>query len=76
MSKMERYRDMYFEDCAELLKNKHSYRKHVDKLIDYLKKVDLENRPKVIDNKVVENCIGYYSLEKGELNTWSAREAN
>ena len=32
---MERYRDMYFEDCVELLKNKHSYRKHVDKFIDY-----------------------------------------
>lgn len=73
---MERYRDMYFEDCAELLKNKHSYRKHVNKFIDYLKKVDLEDRPKAIDKKVVENCIGYYSLEKGELNTRSTMEAH
>ena len=57
MSEMERYRDMYFEDCVELLKNKHSYRKHVDKFIDYLKKAGLENRPRVIDKKVVEDCI-------------------
>lgn len=35
---------MYFEDCAELLKNKHSYRKHVDKFIEYLKEIGLENR--------------------------------
>ncbi len=64
MSEMERYRDMYFEDCVELLKNKHSYRKHV------------ENRPRVIDKKVVEDCIGYYRLERGELNTRSTMEAH
>ncbi|RKI77933.1 hypothetical protein D7V83_17820 [bacterium 0.1xD8-71] len=76
MSEMERYRDMYFEDCVELLKNKHSYRKHVDKFIDYLKKAGLENRPRVIDKKVVEDCIGYYRLERGELNTRSTMEAH
>ena len=43
MSEMERYRDMYFEDCVELLKNKYSYRKHVDKFIDYLKMAGLNN---------------------------------
>ncbi len=46
MSEMERYRDMYFEDCVELLKNKHSYRKHVDKFIDYLKKGRLRESSK------------------------------
>lgn len=76
MSEMERYRDMYFKDCNDLLKNKHSYRKHVDKFINYLKVAGLENRPKVIDKNVVEDCIGYYSLEKGELNTRSTMEAH
>ena len=76
MSEMERYKNMYFEDCAELLKNKHSYRKHVDKFIEYLKEVGLENRPKAIDKKVVEDCIGYYRLERGELNTRSTMEAH
>lgn len=38
MSEMERYRDMYFKDCDDILKNKHSYKKHVNKFIDYLKK--------------------------------------
>ena len=70
------YKNMYFEDCAELLKNKHSYRKHVDKFIDYLKVAGLENRPKVIDKNVVEDCIGYYRIEKGELNTRSTMEAH
>ena len=65
MREIERYRVLYFEDCVELLKNKHSYRKHVDKFIDYLKKAGLENRPRVIDKKVVEDCIGYYRLERG-----------
>ena len=76
MGEMERFRDMYFEDCIELLKNKHSYRKHVDKFIDYLKVAGLENRPKVIDKNVVEDCIGYYRIEKGELNTRSTMEAH
>lgn len=76
MSEMERYKNMYFEDCAELLKNKHSYRKHVDKFIEYLKEVGLENRPKAIDKEVVEDCIGYYRLERGELNTRSTMEAH
>lgn len=76
MSEMERYKNMYFEDCAELLKNKHSYRKHVDKFIEYLKEVGLENRPKAIDKKVVEDCIGYYRIERGELNTRSTMEAH
>ena len=51
-------------------------RKHVDKFIDYLKEVGLENRPRAIDKKVVENCIGYYRIEKGELNTRSTMEAH
>ncbi len=76
MGEMERFRDMYFEDCIELLKNKHSYRKHVDKFIDYLKVAGLENRPKVIDKNIVEDCIGYYRIEKGELNTRSTMEAH
>lgn len=76
MSEMERYKNMYFEDCAELLKNKHSYRKHVDKFIEYLKEVGLENHPKAIDKKVVEDCIGYYRIERGELNTRSTMEAH
>lgn len=76
MSEMERYRDMYFKDCDDILKNKHSYKKHVNKFIDYLKKIGLDNRPKVIDKAVVDECIGYYSLEKGELNTRSTMEAH
>ena len=76
MSEMERYRDMYFNDCIDLLKNKHSYRKHVDKFINYLKIIELDDRPRVIDKGVVEDCIGYYSLEKGELNTRSTMEAH
>ena len=76
MSEMERYRDMYFNDCIDLLKNKHSYRKHVDKFINYLKVIELDDRPRVIDKGVVEDCIGYYSLEKGELNTRSTMEAH
>ena len=76
MGEMERFRDMYFEDCIDLLKNKHSYRKHVDKFIDYLKVSGLENRPKVIDKNIVEDCIGYYRIEKGELNTRSTMEAH
>lgn len=76
MSEMERYRDMYFNDCIDLLKNKHSYRKHVDKFINYLKVIELDDRPRVIDKGVVEDCIGYYCLEKGELNTRSTMEAH
>ena len=73
---MERYRDMYFNDCIDLLKNKHSYRKHVDKFINYLKVIELDDRPRVIDKGVVEDCIGYYRLERGELNTRSTMEAH
>lgn len=48
----------------------------MDKFIEYLKEVGLENRPEAIDKKVVEDCIGYYRLERGELNTRSTMEAH
>lgn len=73
---MEIYRDDYFKDCADLLNNKHSYKNHVDKFIDYLKMRGLADRPKAIDRDVVDACIGYYNQEMGELNTRSTMQAH
>ena len=73
---MERYRDSYFEDCADLLKTKPSYKKHVNKFIFYLKEQGLSDRPKDIDLDVVDSCIGYYCQVKGELNTRSTMQAH
>lgn len=76
MSTMERYRDDYFKDCDDLLNNKHSYKNHVDKFIEYLKIRGLADRPQAINRDVVDACIGYYSQELGELNTRSTLQAH
>lgn len=76
MDIMEKYRDDYFKECSELLKNKHSYKNHVDKFIEYLKIRKLADRPQAININVVDECIGYYSQQKGELNTRSTMQAH
>ncbi len=76
MDTIEKYRDDYFIDCAEKLRNKHCYKNHVNKFVAYLKMVDLADKIAVIDEKVVEDCIEYYRQEKGELNTRSTMESH
>lgn len=76
MDVMEKYRNDYFRDCADLLKNKPSYINHVNKFIEYLKKIDLSDRQAAIDRDVVDACIGYYCYEKEELKARSTMEAH
>ena len=73
---MERYRDSYFEDCADLLKTKPSYKKHVNKFVFYLKEQGLSDRLADITLDDVDSCIGYYCQVKGELNTRSTMQAH
>lgn len=76
MDIMEMYRDDYFRECVDLLNNKHSYKNHVDKFVEYLKIRNLANRPQAINIDVVDACIGYYSQEMGELNTRSTMQSH
>lgn len=76
MDLMEEYRDYYFRDCAEMLANKHSYKKHINKFVDYLKLKGLSNEPGAIDKNVIDACIGYYRVEKEEINTRSTMQAH
>ncbi|MGL4569653.1 MAG: hypothetical protein ACRCVJ_01145 [Clostridium sp.] len=67
ITEMEKWRENYFNDIGK------KYRNHVNKFIDYLKKIDKSDTPNNITIQDVTGSVGYY-VKLGSIQSISSME--